>query len=203
MKTRNLFDLHVHTSRSPDSRIPPGAALTRARELGLRGLAITDHDKLTALSNPFEDLLIVPGAELSTEWGDLLALGVAELPPPGLPVPELVDRIHGLGGVAVVPHAFSEALGRICMNERVFKIIDRVDGLEVTSPKASVDNERARRVAGRYGKAHVGGSDAHSLDGLGMGATACEAEDIEGLLRAIREARTEGILRPAQMRRVR
>ncbi len=190
----HFFDLHVHTNRSPDSSIPPGAALTRARELGLRGLAVTDHDALTPLKSPYEELLIVPGAELSTEWGDLLALGVLELPPPSLPVPELVDRIHSQGGVAVVPHAFSDALGRVCMNERVFEVIDRVDGLEVTSPKASVDNDRARRVAEAHGKARVGGSDAHSLDGLGRGATACKAEDIEGLLSAIREARTEGVV---------
>ncbi|MEM2869811.1 MAG: PHP-associated domain-containing protein [Thermoplasmata archaeon] len=190
-----FFDLHVHTKRSLDSSISPSAALIRARELGLRGLALTDHNTLTMVSNPYEEVLLVPGAELSTPWGDLLALGIQELPPPGLSVPEIIDRVHAQGGAVVIPHPFSGALTSICMNERVFDIIDRIDGLEVTSPKVSVDNARARRVAGMYKRAAVGGSDAHSLEGLGKGLTVCEAMDLDGLLKAIKEARTDGVVR--------
>lgn len=191
MPGRFLFDLHVHGTGSPDSRLSPKTAMTRARELGLRGLAFTDHDRLTVMESPFDDLVLVPGTELSTEWGDLLALGIGRLPRPGLGVPEIIDDIHRQGGVAVVPHPFSEALAAICMNEHVLDIIGILDGLEVTSPKDSVDNQKARRLAREHGKALVGGSDAHSAEGLGRGLTACSEGTAEGLLQAIREARTE------------
>ena len=190
-----LFDLHVHGTGSADSRLSYKEALTRARELGLRGLAFTDHDRLSALSSPFDDLVLVPGAELSTEWGDLLAIGIGKLPPAGLAVPDMIDNIHRQGGVAVVPHPFSEELRAICMNEHVLDIIGRIDGLEVTSPKRSVDNQKARRLAREHGKAVVGGSDAHSAEAMGWGFTACEEGTVEGLLEAIRKGRTEAFIR--------
>jgi len=192
---RELFDLHVHGDGSADSRLSTKRAIARARELGLRGLAFTDHDRLTLLESPYNDFVLVPGAELSTEWGDLLALGISELPPAGLPVPELIDDIHDQGGVAVVPHAFSGELAHICMNGRVFEVIGVIDGLEVTSPKRSVDNAKARRVARENGKAQVGGSDAHSVEDLGRGLTACDGATVEGLLEAIRKGRTEAFAR--------
>jgi len=52
-----LFDMHVHTTGSADSSIPPWMAVSRARELGLRGLAITDHDRLTVLEPAPLDLV--------------------------------------------------------------------------------------------------------------------------------------------------
>ena len=195
MEGRFLFDLHVHSTNSSDSRLSPKAAMTRARELGLRGLSFTDHDRLTVLESPFDDLVLVSGAELSTGWGDLLAIGIRELPPADLPVPDIIDIIHRQGGVAVVPHPFSGELKAICMNERVLEVIDLVDGLEVTSPKSSVDNQKARRLAQKHGKAVVGGSDAHSVEAMGWGFTACAKGTVEGLLEAIRRGKTEAFIR--------
>lgn len=192
---RFLFDLHIHGAGSADSRLSNREAMTRARELGLRGLSFTDHDRLTTLRSPFDDLVLVPGAELSTEWGDLLALGISEMPGPGLSVPALIEDIQRQGGVAVVPHPFCEEQRTICMNERVLEVVGQVDGLEVTSPKRSVDNARARRLARENGKAVVGGSDAHSLEAMGWGFTSCEDGTVEGLLEAIRKGRTEAFIR--------
>jgi hypothetical protein len=192
---RFLFDLHVHGAGSADSRLSNKEAMTRARELGLRGLSFTDHDRLTSLRSPFDDLVLVPGAELSTEWGDLLAIGISEMPGPGLSVPALIEDIHRQGGVAVVPHPFCEEQRTICMNERVLDIAGLIDGLEVTSPKRSVDNAKARRLARENGKAEVGGSDAHSLEAMGWGFTACDEGTVEGLLEAIRKGRTEAFIR--------
>jgi len=194
VKTRPyLFDLHVHSSRSQDSDLAPGVAISRARELGLRGMAITDHDRLTIIRPAPVDLVLVPGAELSTEWGDLLALGISELPGADLSVPEMIVSIHSQGGVAVVPHPFSDA--HYAMNERLFDVLDLIDGIEVTSPKTSVDNRRARQVAAQNRKARVGGSDAHSLADMGRGWTACDSPDVAGLLDAIRNARTQAFMR--------
>ena len=193
-----LFDLHVHTTRSTDSSLRPGAAVSRARELGLRGMAITDHDRITVLETAHPELALVPGAELSTDWGDLLALGISELPERDLSVPKIVECIHAQGGVAVVPHPFTGAPN--AMNDRVLDIIDIIDGLEVTSPRKSANNRRARKVAQDHRKALVGGSDAHAPEEMGRGWTVCDLPDVEGLLEAIRTGRTRAFARPPRAR---
>ena len=183
------FDLHVHTNGSSDSNIPFGMAIGRARELGFRGIAITDHDRLTIGEQSQPDIVLVSGAELTTEWGDLLALGISELPDNSLPVPRIIDDIHEQGGVAVVPHPFTDAQNS--MNERVLEIIDIIDGLETASPRKAADNLRARRLARQHHKAEIGGSDAHALEEMGRSWTVCESPNAEGLLEAIRNARTK------------
>jgi len=190
---KHLFDLHVHTTASADSTIPWGMAIGRARELGLRGIAITDHDRLTVEESADADLVLIPGAELSTEWGDLLALGISEIPDNALPVPRIIDNIHAQGGIAVIPHPFTGLPNS--MNERVSEIIDIVDGIETASPRKSADNLRARRLARQHRKAEIGGSDAHALEEMGRSLTACDGPDAEGLMDAIRNARTKTVVR--------
>ncbi len=38
-----LYDIHLHTSFSPDSDTPLSSQVNRAKELGLKGICITDH----------------------------------------------------------------------------------------------------------------------------------------------------------------
>ena len=100
-------DLHIHSMHSPDSMSKPTRIIGRARHLGLAAIAVTDHDswcgckEARALSDGAP--LIVPGAELKTDKGDLLALFVEE------PIltrrwAEVIDAIRAQGGLAVVPH---------------------------------------------------------------------------------------------------
>jgi hypothetical protein len=187
----HLFDLHVHTTASADSTLPYGMAILRARELGLRGIAITDHDRLTVVESGQPDLVLIFGAELSTEWGDLLALGISRLPDNTLPVPRIIDDIHAQGGVAVIPHPFTGLPNS--MNERVPDIIDIIDGLETASPRKAADNQRARRLARQHRKAEIGGSDAHALEEMGRSLTACDSPDMGGLLSAIRAGKTKAV----------
>ena len=192
---RFFFDLHVHSTYSSDSSLSPKVAITKARHLGLRGIAFTDHDRLTRITSTVPEFVLVPGVELSTDWGDLIALGISELPREGLSVPELIEKIHHQGGVAVVPHPFTNTPLPYAMNDRVYDIIDIVDGLEVTSPKSAVDNKKARKLVEDRAKAPVGGSDAHSPEMLGTGLTVCKDGSVDGLLRAIRGGITGAIIR--------
>ena len=80
-----LIDLHNHTwPRSHDSVLDPEDLITRAKELGLDGICLTEHD---AVWNPTEaqalaekhDFLVIPGVEISTDDGHILAYGVGEV----------------------------------------------------------------------------------------------------------------------------
>lgn len=75
---RSAFDLHVHTPASHDWRgeaVSPQQLVERAIELGLNGLAITDHatgawvDRVKAAAVGTE-LVIVPGVELNNLAGN-------------------------------------------------------------------------------------------------------------------------------------
>lgn len=68
-----LYDLHVHTTAS-DGIYSPSEVIDQAEELGLSGLAITDHDTVSGLKEAHDyadkykkNLLVIPGIEMNTE----------------------------------------------------------------------------------------------------------------------------------------
>jgi predicted metal-dependent phosphoesterase TrpH len=167
-------------------------------ERGIRGLSITDHDTLTMVSNPYEDLLVIPGMEIRIDaggvWGDIIALGVTEEVPLHLGLRETVEEIHRRDGLAIVPHPFSQWEGYPALGDAVFEIRDIVDAIEVSNPRPFLDNARARKVAREFKVAKVGGSDAHKVEDVGRGLTKSPpAASIDELLDHIRRRRTDGI----------
>ena len=62
-------DLHCHTYYS-DGELSPRAVVEEARRIGLRALAITDHDTMEGLQEltPVPGLEIVPGIERKAYW---------------------------------------------------------------------------------------------------------------------------------------
>ena len=76
-----MIDLHVHTHMS-DGTLSPKEVVIRAADLGLKAIAITDHDTIAGIAEAREegqsrDVEIVPGVEISTDWpqGILHVLG--------------------------------------------------------------------------------------------------------------------------------
>ncbi len=94
-------DLHIHTARSGDARIEPRGLVAEARGLGLFAIAVTDHNtvagvrEVAALARG-QDLLVVPGVEVSSRDGHVLALGVSEDVPAGLSADETIRLIGDL-----------------------------------------------------------------------------------------------------------
>lgn len=77
------FDLHVHTTAS-DGKLTPEQVIRLAVDMGLDGLAITDHDTVNAIvpglryiSQMGLDFELIPGIEFNTETGpnDIHILG--------------------------------------------------------------------------------------------------------------------------------
>jgi predicted metal-dependent phosphoesterase TrpH len=170
------FDLHLHTTRhSPDSVMDPFVLLRRAREIGLDGVVITEHDwlwteqeleVLRALAP--EGLLVFAGIEVSAREGHFLAYGVTDpfAVPRGIGVAALCREVHGQGGAVVAAHPFR-------WRQPFAEILDRerpdLDGLELMPSNMDDDCRRqaaavraARRLAG------LGSSDAHHEDVLGF-----------------------------------
>lgn len=196
------FDLHVHSIGSFDSKLRPKQILSRARNLGLGGISITDHDRLTRIQNPYPDFFVVPGmeirvydCELCPSWGaDLLAIGIDHEVKIGLDLTSTIEAIHEAGGVVVIPHPFSSKDEFPALNEGVYDIAHLVEGIEVLNPKKHLDNARARKVSETFGLARIGGSDAHELEHLGRVVTVTKnVQSSEELLFEIRNRRCRAV----------
>jgi len=191
-------ELHAHSALSHDGRDPVEALLERAREVGLDALAVTDHDAISASLDAAEKapdygLVGIPGLEVSTADGHLLALGVREVVPAGHPFEATVDRIHDRGGLAVVPHPFHATRHGVGKNVDGDALAE-ADAIEVFNSRllTGIANYRAERFARRRGLPTTAGSDAHVAEMVGRATTFVDAvPDAEAIVEAIADGRTE------------
>lgn len=183
------YDLQVHTDVSPCSRARPRDVVAAARTADLDGIAITDHDTLEGYADVAalapDELTVIPGVEVTTSQGHLLALDVAEVPPQEDPV-SVIDDVHRQGGVAVLSHPFDRL--REHYTENLDEIGARVDGVEAVNSRCLLPrfNDAARSFADAHDTAVTGGSDAHFPREVGRAYTECERP----VLAAIREGTT-------------
>src|ERR1044071_256226 len=111
-----LADLHIHTIYSYDGTATVAGVLRRAKEVGLNVIAITDHDEIRGSLKAFDlapqyGLEAIPGIEITTREGDLLALFVTEKIQPGLSLMETIMKVGEAGGVCIAPHPMARGMG--------------------------------------------------------------------------------------------
>jgi len=195
MTPSRRLDLHVHSTRSPDGRSELDEVVRLVPQRGLDGFALTDHNtvaghaRLAELAAEHPDLRLIPGVEVSTRAGHLLAYGVSAVPPAGRSVDDTVEWVTARGGVVVLAHPFRRVHGvggTVCQEARV-PAIETMNG-----HNGARANRRASEVAAARGVAATGGSDAHSGTELGRAWTRFpEGVDSVGeLLEALRRGQT-------------
>jgi predicted metal-dependent phosphoesterase TrpH len=185
-------DLHVHSVGSYDGKASVDEILDAAEDAGLDAVAVTDHDEIEKSLEAAErasgrGIVAVPGVEVSTADGHLLALGVEERPPAGEPVAETTERVRELGGAAVVPHPFQRTRHGV-------GAVEDTDGVETYNSRlfTGLANRRARRFARKNGLPELAGSDAHIAEMVGRAYTTVDAErDPDSLIDGIKNGRTE------------
>ncbi|MEX2721927.1 MAG: CehA/McbA family metallohydrolase [Candidatus Wukongarchaeota archaeon] len=189
------FDLHVHTNYSRDGISSVEEVLTRAKALGLNGLAITDHDvisgalKALRIADKF-GLIVIPGIEITTIEGHILVLGIKSLIPKKLRAVETVIKARDLGGAVIVPHAYDylrRAIGRVTDSLDV-DAVEALNGGEFLP----FSNIFARKLAERRKLPMTAGSDAHSIETLGCAYTVIQEEvsDYQDVIHAIKKGKT-------------
>jgi hypothetical protein len=201
-------DLHVHTSHS-DGMASAREVLDWAEQrTGIDVIAITDHDDVAGSLHAREVWArgryrfdLVPGVEITTIEGHLLALFVEEPLPNLCHVEEAVEAVHKQGGVCVAPHPmnpFTRSLSRRHLNRTA-----GIHGIELAncSPGSGLRRRAARILGRRLGLAPVGGSDAHFPDFIGAAYTEFEGSTAADLKAAIlaratraRRGRAPGLL---------
>ncbi|WP_276281637.1 PHP domain-containing protein [Halorussus caseinilyticus] len=191
-------ELHAHSSLSYDGRDSVDLLLEQAAAVGLDALAITDHDEIDASLAAAEQaseygLVGVPGMEISSAAGHVLGLGITERVPAGLSFGETLDRIHELGGVAVVPHPYQKSRSGVMANIGEDELAE-ADAIEVYNSRLLTGrgNRKAKRFAERRGLPQTAGSDAHISEMVGQAVTRIGADEpsTEAILDAIVAGRT-------------
>ena len=171
------IDLHLHTDWSHDCSIPAEDLLDHAEEIGLGGIAITDHNVFGGALEAVElargrDLVVIPGEEVKTDHqGEVIGLFLQEEIPRGLSFADTVAAIREQGGLVYLPHPF-DRLHAIPDPATIHRHLSEIDVFEVYNARLLRDsfNDEALRFARKYRLLQGAGSDAHVLQGVGTGA---------------------------------
>jgi sugar phosphate isomerase/epimerase len=195
--TGTIVDMHVHTVRgAADSSLKPEQLVEVAKEIGLTGVNITEHDRMwdDHLLKEFREqsgLFVNRGMEVSTDMGHIIAVGLTAYVPGIRKAKELRAVLSDLGGFMIVAHPFRHFFDPIHFRregrppfdmtpeeaaERM-SIFGLVDDIEVANGGTHAnENQFALKVARVLGKRGVGASDCHSTQGVGYYVTVFEEE---------------------------
>jgi len=189
-------DLHVHTEYSADASIRPKTIVDQLYAHSIiKAVAITDHNtvegyyKVKELASAYEDILIIPGVEISAIGGDIIVLGVAELPPEPWTVKNVVAFARERQALTIVAHPY-RAYG---LGDSAKKY--NFDAVEVLNgASASNVNKLAENLAKEMNLPGVAGSDAHQSDELWSAYTEIQASsEIDEILKAIKEGMVRAV----------
>ena len=127
------FDFHVHTKYSYDCISSPRLVLNKAKKIGLRGIAITDHETMNGAFeirrlNKNPNFVVILGEEIKTEQGDIIGLFLTT-PIKTRKCIDVIKEIKSQRGIVVIPHPFKK---KSFVNK---KILTNVDIIEIFNSK--------------------------------------------------------------------
>jgi predicted metal-dependent phosphoesterase TrpH len=191
LKEKNLkgcskADYHIHTSVGDAVMTPEQVVDYCEHETDLRVIAITDHDQVKggfaaqeyAKKKKYK-IEVIAGEEVSTLKGHLIGLFMKKRIRRYTGLIDTIKDIHGQGGICIVPHPLSWLTTSV--GERAFKKVMThkdedvyFDAVEMINPAIAgrITDKRACSMNKNCWKLPVtGGSDAHSLIGIGSAYT--------------------------------
>lgn len=205
-----IADLHIHSHHSWDSVSPVPVVLAFAAQTArLDVVAITDHNQIEGALEavrlaPNFGVEVVPGCEVSTAAGHLLALFVTQLIPSGLSLKESIERVGDLGGLCVAPHPMA---GRASVSLSAQAIETALQHPEAQHILVGIEaynagnvgwlfrdgNRRASLLAQKLSLAQLGGSDAHMIPSIGLGKTYFPGRTAADLRQALIQRQTRPV----------
>lgn len=211
--TQGQADLHIHTTVS-DGVMSPRQLLDHVAAMGtLDVIAITDHDRIEGSlwayarrdQYPFD---IVPGVEVSSAEGHILALWVTSPIPADMSMAETAAAIHEQGGVAILAHPFFTQIRHVRTAVRAYRsdpaylLRAGLDGIEGFNAAVVLPgkNRAAQKAARTLNMSMTGGSDAHTLGAVGMGRTLFSGKTADDLRAALAAGTTQAVGRPWPLR---
>lgn len=198
-------DLHLHSEHSDGMASVREILEFVEHKTDLDLIAITDHDMFDGARDALElaakrkyRFAVIPGMEVTTLEGHLLALGISK------PIKSLqrldssIAQIHTQGGVAIIPHPMSWLIRSVGQRGIVRIQNDPApevyfDGIEALNPSIAgqVTVAKTKRLNKMlFHLPETGGSDAHTLSMIGTGVTYFDGNTAQDFLRALRARQT-------------
>ena len=176
------IDLHVHSKYSEDNDADPEETIQRAIELGLHGVAFTEHyyyassEFVDALRDKYKNAIrLFRGVEFSAQEGHCLVFGADtdRLSIKHVPIHELVRIVNSAGGVVVPSHPFrpGTSLGDLVQQVHGIAALEGCNGVNMLDM-----NTRAIAMAKALSLPYTGGSDAHESQDVGCCFTSFNEE---------------------------
>lgn len=196
-------DLHIHTIHSYDGTSSVSAIMKHvAYNTDLSVIAITDHDTISGIHEamdlaPAYGIEVIPGCEVSTADGHLLALFIDRPIPAGLPLVQTVQLIGEQGGLCIAAHPMAKGVNSLRFStiqqalcqpgiRQVLVGIEAFNGGLVYTRR----NPLVEAVSRAMPLAQVGNSDAHILETIGQGASEFAGRTASELRTALEQATT-------------
>ena len=198
-------DLHIHTAYS-DGMGTVSAVLEAASRTDLDVIAITDHDRVDGALEALEmapryGIKVVPGVEITTADGHLVALYVTHPIPPGLSLRDTVLCVAEQGGICIAVHPVAQLLGSLKAAKIIWALTDNVVAhtlvaLEVYNGGLPYlgNNRQAAALGKQTGLSAVASSDSHLLWTIGMWATEFPGSSVEDLRYALENRLTSPLI---------
>ena len=191
------LDLHIHSKYSGDGIGPPKEIIKILQKKGLQGMSITDHNNiegsLQAIKISPKNFIIIPGVEISTKEGHIIALNIKENIQSGLTVEETIDKIIKLGGTPIVPHLYRNMSGiKLKKLKTIYKKIPSIEVFNSCSTPQS--NLKTATIAKKLSLGGTGGSDSHVPEYAGQGYTTFNTTDfsLDSIISEIEKKKTWG-----------
>ena len=191
------MDSHIHSEYSPDSSSKIDDILDVARKKEIDIIAISDHNTVDGTSEVMKktrntDILAIPSIEISSTLGHILGFGCEENIPRELSPEETIDKIHDLGGIAIIPHPYCfYRHGLLCKSD--YKDL-KIDAIETKNARFIVGycNNKAKKLSKIENLPGLGASDAHYWKFVGDCYSKIDCEkDIDSVIKAILKGKVE------------
>lgn len=170
-----LIDLHTHTlHHSLDSGLKLETLLAAARQRGLNGVCLTEHNSLWRYEDVVgpaqrHSLTVLRGMEVGTDAGHVLVFGVGGFTLEMLNLRRLHRIVEQEGGAMVLAHPWRTSRRLAPGRDEIRQMFDAVEVLNGSDSNGS--NSYMMRMMSEMGMVGIGGSDAHSVGPIGTVAT--------------------------------
>jgi predicted metal-dependent phosphoesterase TrpH len=154
-----IIDFHTHTYYSYDCLMKPEKILRIAKQRGLDGIVICDHNTIRGglevqSSNKDKSFTVIVGAEIATNLGDITGIFLTKEIESRI-FENVVNEIKGQGGKVILNHPFKgHDLSKID-----FSKFDFIEGYNARLNNEL--NQKARDLAVKYNIPIIAGSDSH------------------------------------------
>ena len=201
-----IADLHIHTSYSWDGTSTISAILQSAKDKRINVVAITDHDTIAGHAEALDlaaqyDIQVIPGVEISTADGHLLAYFIEKEIPAHLSLIRTIELIGEQGGICIAAHPEAKFVHAI--QEDSLSVAACIPAFEnilvgVETINAGLLHQKSNRAAGflarRYGLSAVGNSDSHIYWTVGDAVTMFQGTSIASLRKSLLQRSTQAIM---------